>query len=168
MLLSSDFVLICLAFLSSIGLRYEFTFPKHVISLINYESFAFFIFIKFSCFKIFGLYRGMWRYTSIWDMLNIIKANLVASAVIIIYVLINQTFFGISRSIFILDFSISVVFIGSSRLGIRMFFTQILNVIKTDGNEPDGSIKKVILIGAGDTGQSILRQILQNTVVFIN
>jgi Predicted nucleoside-diphosphate sugar epimerases len=111
-------------------------------------------------FRLFALYRGMWRYTSVWDMWNIIKGNLIASLVLALFIFYKTNFNGISRSIFIVDFILCTVFISCSRLGIRMFFTHIKEFIRT--KQSLKHIKNVILIGAGDTGQTIVRQALQS------
>ena len=76
-------------------------------------------------FKLFGLYRGMWRYTSVWDMLNILKGNILATLVMIITILYTISFQELSRSIIIIDFIVCTGIICTSRLGIRMFFSHI-------------------------------------------
>jgi len=101
----------------------------------------------------------MWRYTSIWDLANVIKANIFSTITIVSIIFIFSSFEGISRAIFILDYFICTIFIGSARLGIRLFFSHIIYVI--NGNGIDYERKKIILIGAGDTAQIILRQALQ-------
>lgn len=159
LLLCSDMVLILIAFFISVMFRYEFIFPFEVASKITPFSFFAFIIAKILCYKIFGLYRGMWRYTSLWDMFNIFKANLVASTLIILGIFLMSGFEGISRSIFVLDFVICSMLTGSSRLGIRLFFSHFVHALKTNYNKSD--YKNVILIGTGDTSQALIRQTLQ-------
>ena len=158
-LLGSDIVLLFLAFYLSVLLRYEFVVPPEIILLWSWKTCIAFLIIKIASFRIFCLYRGMWRYTSIWDMVNVFKANILASLLIVIGVATVFGFQGISRAVFVLDLFICAVLIGSSRLGIRMFFSHIFHAIKT-GHEKNTQ-KFVLLIGAGDTGQTILRQTLQ-------
>ena len=158
----ADFFLVCAAFILSVNLRYEFTIPIEITDLMSLNNFLGFILIKFSMFKFFGLYRGMWRYTSIYDMINIIKANTVASFFIVLFMSFFYGFYGISRAIFVLDFSICVVFICCSRIGIRLFFSHVINSLRNNKNK-NRPYKQIILIGAGDTGQLILRQILNNS-----
>ncbi len=159
LLLSSDVLLISVAFFISVMFRYEFIFPSEVASLVTFFSVAAFIFAKILCYKIFGLYRGMWRYTSLWDMFNVFKANFIASTLIISGIFLVSGFEGISRAIFVLDFVICSMLTGSSRLGIRLFFSHFIHVLKTNYNK--SKYKNVILIGTGDTSQALIRQTLQ-------
>jgi FlaA1/EpsC-like NDP-sugar epimerase len=159
LLLVSDLLIITTAFCVSVLFRYEFIFPTEVAYLITPLSTTTFIITKILSFKIFGLYKGMWRYTSVWDMMNIFKGNLFASLLIISGVYIISSFEGISRAIFVLDLVMCSMLIGSSRLGIRLFFSHFIHVLKPYNKK--SQYKNVILIGAGDTSQNILRQTLQ-------
>lgn len=159
MLLSSDIVLISSAFFISVLFRYEFVFHAEVANIVTPLSFLAFIFTKLFSYKIFGLFRGMWRYTSVWDMINVFKANLFASALIISGVYAFSGFEGISRAIFVLDLFICSMLTGSSRLGIRLFFSHFIYFLKLNNKQKNH--KNVILIGTGDTCQTIIRQTLQ-------
>ena len=79
LLLVGDSFIISIAFYLSILFRFDFQTPSSVVSLITYVNFLGLIILKIFCFRIFALYRGMWRYTSVWDMINIIKANILSS-----------------------------------------------------------------------------------------
>ena len=85
-LLFSDIVLVSIAFYLSIIFRFDFIIPSELRPLLVWENYCVFLLIKVFCFRIFALYRGMWRYTSVWDMLNIIKGNLLASLFVILAV----------------------------------------------------------------------------------
>ena len=159
LLLSSDIVLIAFAFLLSVLFRYEFIFHSEVAQIVTPFSFLAYIFTKILCYKIFGLYRGMWRYTSVWDMINVFKANFIASTLIISGIFLMSGFEGISRAIFVLDFVICSMLTGSSRLGIRLFFSHFIHVLKP--HDDKSKYKNIILIGTGDTSQALIRQTLQ-------
>ena len=59
--------------------RFDFMIPQeHFMSFK--KIFPVVLFIKIVCFYYFDLFRGMWRYTSLADLLNIIKASSVSSA----------------------------------------------------------------------------------------
>ena len=140
-------------------LRYDFRLPVLWISNEIIYIIAPVLLIKISVFNFFKLYRGMWRYTSVWDMINIIKANVFASLLVISTIGFFRGFDGIARSLFILDFLITTGFIGGTRIGIRLFFTHLLN----PSNFKNEDTKKVILIGAGETGQFICRELLSES-----
>ena len=142
-LLGLDIVLVFIAFYISVLLRYEFVVPSEIIQLWSWETIIPFLMIKIISFKIFKLYRGMWRYTSVWDLANVFKANIFASLLVVTIVALTFSFQGISRAVFVLDFFICTVLLGLSRLGIRMFFSHIFHALRYSrkGDEQ----KKVIL-----------------------
>ncbi len=159
-LLASDSLLIILSFYLSVIFRYDFEFPVEIKSLLTFQIIFSFLFVKIFSFRAFALYRGMWRYTSVWDMINIIKANILSSFILVILMLTFIGFNGLSRSLLVIDFIICTGSISISRLGIRMFFSHVKGILKIN-NQSLIKKKKVILIGAGDIGQTILRQTFQ-------
>ena len=64
----------------------------------------------------------MWRYTGIWDVLNILKANILSSALIVLMIYLFYGFNNISRTLFIIDFLLCTTFVGAIRVGIRIFW----------------------------------------------
>lgn len=75
---------------------------------------------KILLFFEFNLYRGMWRYTGINDLINLIKSTFVGSTVIILALLYLRRFEGYPRSVFAIDVFLTLIFIGGSRLAIRV------------------------------------------------
>jgi FlaA1/EpsC-like NDP-sugar epimerase len=113
----------------------------------------------------------MWRYTSTADLLNIIKAATVSSLIIIAGVILTTRFVGFSRSIFIIDWCFTILFIAGCRLGIRLFFdllkedepwwsaaSKLIFPLKKRRNDR----KNLLIIGAGDCGEKIYREIRDN------
>ena len=158
LLIVGDIILIISTLFLSLLFRFDFKIPSETYNLLNNANLFLIVIIKFIFFKIFGLYRGMWRFTSVWDLFNIIKANFMSTLVLITAVYYSFGFDLISRSVFVIDFMMCVLLISTSRLGIRIFFSQIL--IFFIGKKISKKKKKVLLIGAGHTGQSILRQLI--------
>jgi len=127
--------------------------------------------IKIFIFFWLDLYRGMWRYTSTADLLNIIRAATVSSLIIIAGVILTTRFVGFSRSIFIIDWCFTILFIAGCRLGIRLFFdllkedepwwsaaSKLIFPLKKRRNDS----KNLLIIGAGDCGEKIYREIRDN------
>ncbi len=165
-LLLNDIFIIVLAFYLSLLIRFDFSIPLKVSQIITYQNLLVLVFIKFLCFKTFVLYKGMYRYTSVWDLINILKANLFGSFFLIIYAYVNYNFKDLSRSLFILDFLMCTGLVSISRLGIRIFFSHLKSFLSTKNSN---ILKKnVILIGAGYSGQNILRQTLIDPKSIIN
>ena len=75
LLILSDIFIISISIYLSTLFRFDFNIPNEIKNLMSYQNFIWLSIIKIFCFRIFSLYRGMWRYTSVWDMINIFKAN---------------------------------------------------------------------------------------------
>lgn len=119
--------------------------------------------IKIPTFYLFGLYRGMWRYTSLNDIVNIALATAFSSALIVLLVLFGSHFIGFSRSVFILDGVFTFGFISCHRMFIRFGYLHL-------GNGSGGLYaaepveqKRLLLVGAGDASARVLRELHENS-----
>ena len=160
LLFISDIFIVVFSLFLSIIFRFEFKIPDSLVNYLTISNIIIIISIKIISFRIFGLYKGMWRYTSIWDMFNIIKANIGANSFAVVLIAYTYGFANISRSLFMIDLIVCTCLISTSRLGIRVFFSHIVRIIRNqDGKDLK---RRIILVGAGNTGQSILRQVSQD------
>ncbi|MBL7196349.1 MAG: polysaccharide biosynthesis protein, partial [Desulfobacterales bacterium] len=123
------------------------------------------------CFYLFDLYRGMWRYTSIADLINIIKASTIASLLIISIILFKTRFEGFARSVFVIDWCFTILFISAFRLSVRLYFEYFGNdefwkVVKQILSSPFikkvSGRKRLLIIGAGDCAEKIFRELRDN------
>jgi FlaA1/EpsC-like NDP-sugar epimerase len=101
----------------------------------------------------FGLYRGVWRYASLPDILRILKA--VASGVMISALLI---FFwtrlqSVPRSVFILDAILLFLLLGGSRFLYRLL---------SDRRIYAENARNVLVVGAGSAGEMLVRDLLRD------
>lgn len=151
-------------------IRFDFVIPQKFLTLL-YRTLPFILIIKIASFYFFDLYRGMWRYTSISDLFNIIKASSLSTLIIVSFILFGTRFQGFSRSVFIIDWCFTILFISAYRLGIRIYFEHLTNerfglvpAWKTlsvfNRKRPD--LKKLLIIGAGNCGEKIYREIHDN------
>jgi FlaA1/EpsC-like NDP-sugar epimerase len=152
-------------------IRYNFHLPRPD-SILLYQILPFVLIVKIGCFYFFDVYRGMWRYTGIADLLNIIKASCVSSLVIICLILFSHSrFIGFPRSVFIMDWCFTVLLISGYRLCIRLYFErsstdetssiptrQVLTLFFKSMADK----KRLLIIGAGDGGEKIYREIHNN------
>ncbi|MDH5203104.1 MAG: polysaccharide biosynthesis protein [Nitrospirota bacterium] len=95
-----------------------------------------------------GLYKDLWRYASISDLIKIIKSATIGS--IIFFLMIRYLIGEIAypRSIYVLDFLLFIIISGGSRFFVRVFREYISS--KTSG-------RKVFIIGTGSAGEMIVR-----------
>jgi len=100
----------------------------------------------------FRLYEGLWRYTGIWDLRNIINGVITST---LLFFLVVHWGFGSNaypRSVFIVDTLLLIVFMGGIRLARRLY----PGMITTNPR------KRLLIFGAGDTGEIIVRDIRNN------
>jgi FlaA1/EpsC-like NDP-sugar epimerase len=152
-------------------IRFDFHLPQPY-SILLYQLLPFVMIAKLCCFYFFNLYRGMWRYTSIADLLNIIKASCVSSLVIICLILFSHSrFIGFPRSVFILDWCFTILLISGYRLSIRLYFERVSNdktssiptrQVLTIFFKKMAESKRLLIIGAGNGGEKIYREIHNN------
>ncbi|MEA2061236.1 MAG: polysaccharide biosynthesis protein, partial [Thermodesulfobacteriota bacterium] len=130
------------------------------------------VLVKMPVFYFLDLYRGMWRYTSTLDVLNIIKASSLATLILTVFVLFVHNFGGFSRSVFIIDWGITIIFLSGFRLCVRFYYDNrsnssvknrkgLTNLVKELFVKKKG-VKKLLIIGAGNCGQKIAKEVMNN------
>ena len=171
LVLLADILLLSISLFLAYLIRFDFHLPRQH-SIMLYQLLPFVLIIKISCFYFFDLYRGMWRYTSISDLLNIIKASCVSSLVIVCLILFSHSrFIGFPRSVFIIDWCFTILLISGYRVCIRLYFEQnsgdkTLSIptrqVLTMFFKKMAETKRLLIIGAGNGGEKIYREIHNN------
>jgi FlaA1/EpsC-like NDP-sugar epimerase len=112
------------------------------------------VFVRFSFISLLGLNIGLWRYAGLNDIFGILKAVLGSSMVLYILFAFILKIEGYPRSIYIIDSLLLILMLS----GFRM----IKRVIREFRPKVFGKGKKVLLIGAGDAGEMVLRDMKKN------
>lgn len=119
--------------------------------------------VKLSTFFLFGLYKGMWRYTSTRDFWRLLQASATATLLIMAFIFVFYRFEGgYSRAIFVMDGGLTFLFTGGLRMAIRSFFTRRGRRESQGAFFPAAQRKRILIVGAGDAGEKILREIIEN------
>ncbi|MBT7630694.1 MAG: polysaccharide biosynthesis protein [Desulfobacula sp.] len=169
-ILTIDVILLLFSFYVAHLIRFDFMIPEWALEKF-FNMLPYVLVVKTFCFYFFDLYRGMWRYTSLNDLLNVVKASTIAELIVIVIVLYVNRFQDVSRSVFIIDWCLTLIFIAALRVMTRIIFEQftenisfqdlkeiILNIFKIRSKNSRG----VIIIGAGDCGEKICREIRED------
>jgi len=174
--LAIDLLLLAASFYGAHLVRFDFEIPPNTCLSIKWVL-PLLVTLKIFIFYFFDLYRGMWRYTSLADLFNIIKASTLSTLVIISIVLFKTRFQGFSRSVFVIDWCLTILFISAFRLSVRICFEHLseeqpwkavsssfLGLLpkKLSGR------KNLLIIGAGDCGEKIYREIRNNARLLYN
>jgi FlaA1/EpsC-like NDP-sugar epimerase len=161
-LILADIVLLAISYFLAYIVRFEAHVGANELLVIK-QTIVPIVLCKLVVFYFFNLYRGMWRYTGIVDLLNVIKAVVVSSAIIITVILMFSRFQGFSRSIFIIDALFSLILIAGIRLAIRFLLSSTTTTFSLNKNGiKSNEHKKMIIIGAGDAGEKVIREIYDN------
>jgi UDP-GlcNAc:undecaprenyl-phosphate GlcNAc-1-phosphate transferase len=146
-----DLVIICVSYYSAYLLRYEGKISVANFSLIN-QSLPWIIIFRLICFYYFGLYRGIWHYISIGDLVSIFKAVSLSSIVGIVFVTFLFRFKDYSRVVFLIDWLLLLLLVSGTRVLIRVLRESFTKLDKSSG-------KRILIFGADDMGESVLREI---------
>lgn len=123
---------------------------------VNYAEFQIFgntlfmvVIVRFTLFMYFKAYSGIYRYASIDDLIQIIKAVAIGSILLVIPIFFIPIT-GFPRSVLLIDSLLLIILCGGLRLAIR-FGRELLPNFLRNG-------KRVLVIGAGDAGEMIIRE----------
>lgn len=149
-----DVVLIILAYWSAYAIRLGGVLESPGWNLFL-RTLPVLVFIRMATFLVLGVYRGLWRYTSIYDLITFAKAVAVSSVLSMLAILFAFRFQGYSRAVFVLDAIFMFLLLGGSRLAFRLF-RRVLPVASIPGG------RRVLIYGAGDGGELLLRELRNN------
>lgn len=161
-LLLTDTVIMFISSWLAVLIRFamnEPQYPYYMAAIM--ANLPLFIIIHLLFFYQFKLYHRAWRYAGTRDLIAIALANL--CGIVVSYLVINNVFQlpyfanrSMSRGIFVSCFVFDVLFIGASRMFVRWAAT---NSEKKEVRK--GKTLRVLIVGAGDAGNIILRDIRQ-------
>lgn len=148
LLMFIDTIIFVITPVIALNIRFEGAVPdKYYNVLTSYLPFILVVWI--ATFYIFGLYNRLWRYASINELLAIAGAVTVGSLITDTYMFFADT--GMPRSAYLLTWSFNIGLVGASRLFIRIQHQLRHRKGKAGTN--------VLIVGAGDAGAMIAREI---------
>jgi FlaA1/EpsC-like NDP-sugar epimerase len=153
-ILCLDVILICASYFLAYLFRFDFKVKPMYFSMIL-GTLPFIAIVKISCFYLCNLYRGMWRFTGIRDLVNIVKASIISSSVIVVSLLTYNRFDGYPRSVYFIDLCLTILMISGLRLFVRMYFEYRGPVDQEYSELPKP--RKLLIIGAGTMGEKVYR-----------
>ncbi|MDQ3634397.1 MAG: glycosyl transferase [Acidobacteriota bacterium] len=149
-----DAVLITLCYYAAYSLYFG-DFEKTADWKVFIESLPILIVVKLGAFLVVGVYRGIWRYTSIRDFLTFAKGGILGSVLSILAILLLYRFQGFSRAVFVVDSLLLLLAMAGSRMAFRLFRQMLPTPMSEEG-------RTVLIYGAGDGGELVLRELRNN------
>ncbi|MFH2127399.1 MAG: hypothetical protein ABIK12_12840 [Pseudomonadota bacterium] len=147
----TDLLLLSAAYTAAWLLRFEGHLGPEQMHLLT-KSLPWVLSAKIVCLWLFGVYRGEWRYVSVHAMMQLAKAVLFASLLMVLWVLLLHRGQGYSLAAVIIDFFVSFLFLAGSRFLVRVFTE---SMVQKKGDP-------VLIMGAGDGGELLLRELRNN------
>lgn len=170
LLVALDAIIINVAFISAYLLRFEFDVNGNQFEVwfAVYASNLFPItLIVLVVFALAGIYTSMWRYAGTQELMKVVVACIVGQLLVVAFFAFTQQM--VPRSIYIIAGLLMMVLVGGSRITYRM-----LRSLRTPGafnstvlglgrhNLMGSNVTKVMVVGAGDAGASMIREIKQH------
>jgi len=165
-----DLFLFSLSIYLSFYLRFDGKIPSYYLRMF-FISLPFELIIISILFNFFKIFRTIWVYTSINEMLNLIYAVVIEKSIFafLSYILRDNKFIQnlflkssgsiyYPRSVLLISIALSILFSGGIRILFRIIYEKKrkeLKILKEDKIN-------LLIIGAGKTGISILRELKRN------
>jgi UDP-GlcNAc:undecaprenyl-phosphate GlcNAc-1-phosphate transferase len=147
-----DLVLIVAAYYSAYLLRFEGGFAEHREAFLRTVGPV--VILQVSALALCGSYRGVWRYTSLPELLRLTRGATLGVAGTVVYLVFTTRFEALSRAVFILDWLLLVLFLSASRASFRLF-AELLRPNR-------GGLQRALIYGADDDGERTLRELRKN------
>jgi FlaA1/EpsC-like NDP-sugar epimerase len=125
--------------------------------------------IKLTIFVVAGLHRASWRYVSLRDVFAVARAAWWSFFVVFLlyYGLQNARLIGFEfatfgekfpDSVFVLDFAGTIAVVCGVRFAVRLYHEEVRPTA-------DGVVPKLVVLGAGNAGENVVREILRMPVM---
>ena len=155
-----DAVLVALAWYLAFALRFDFEIPDRYEELLV-KSILLVVALKIPVFVLFGFYNHWWRYVSITDIWSAARGVVLASllAFVVVFLVDPVENARIPRSVILTDTVLLLAFITGTRLLAR-------TIMERPGRHSlVAHGKEVLVVGAGDAGQLVLKEMQKNRAV---
>jgi FlaA1/EpsC-like NDP-sugar epimerase len=147
-----DAVIIAGAYALAYLIRFDFNLPEMHMQFLE-KTIIIAVLLNIVIINFFRINQSQWRYSSIQDLINLFGVLTIGWIAFIIYLYFTNST-GFPRSVLTVYWLLTLLFLGGVRFLPRM-------ILKIRGNFTSG-LKRVLVIGAGDAGEMIIRQIIKD------
>lgn len=159
MLVTVDIFIINFSLFFAFFLKYD----KEIISII-FDKFYVIIwvsivitFVKITCFVLFKLYRSLWTYASIYELIRLLLALAIGNSIVIALEVTSPM--TIPVSVFITAALLEILLIGGTRLLYRIY--RRINHISFSSKKAG---KRIMVIGGGQAGSVIIKELEESPI----
>src|SRR5205807_2325214 len=152
-LVALDVVMVAASFVTAHLLRFEGRLPPGVAMALA-QGLPLVVVVKTASLYLSGLYRGVWRYAGMLDVVRLAEASGAGSAVAALGLLLAMHLQNISRAALVFDAVLTFVLLAGARFSTRLV-REYLNAHRATG-------RRVLLFGAGASGTMLLGLLREN------
>ena len=165
--MSVDGILFAAAYVLAFQLRVENIDPFAEVILITAAPLVLF---KVGVYHLLGSYRSIWRYSSLTDLEELVRATIVCGIGVAALAFLVPRELGFPRSIPIIDMALALLFTGGARMAVR-----VLHETSGGGSNPrkisrrliagrsNGGARRALIVGAGDAGEMMVREMMRSS-----
>ena len=154
--LAADLAIVVAAWYFAFRLRFDTDLPVYYERYLSWEILGLVAAIKLSIFALFGFYNRWWRYVSTRDMWGAARGVVAASlAIFLIFTFFEVHVAAVPRTVWIIDGLLTLAFVAGSRMLARTI------IERPQGRSIVARGKEVIVVGAGDAAQLMLKEMLR-------
>jgi UDP-GlcNAc:undecaprenyl-phosphate GlcNAc-1-phosphate transferase len=152
-----DVVLISLAYYMAYALKFG---PLHESGdwQLFVKTLPIVVVVKLAMFLATGIYRGIWRYASLHNVVDFARATLVSTVATVLVIVFAFRFEGFSRGVIALDAVLLMMVLTASRFAFRIL-RRIFPMPHAQ------ACSRVLIYGAGDGGELVYRELRSNSTL---
>lgn len=153
-----DCLIITIGLFFALLIRFDGSIPEYYIN-VYFRSFAVFVAINEIIFYVFRLYKSLWQYASINELMQIFVSTLFGTAASFLFGKILDMEFP--DSVYFIFWLITFLFIGGIRFSyraLRRIRRQGIIIHKKESSKEARDIKRVMVIGAGEAGSMVIKE----------
>lgn len=151
LLLTIDAVFICLAVYIALIFRFDGKIPEQYIQIFK-NTFIYITLIEVIVYYFFGLYKSLWNYASIDELIQVFFATAVGTVGIFVYGTLLEV--RLPRTVYAMTWILIFLFAGGIRISGRLF-RRVQRFSKNVGT----GVRKVMIVGAGQAGSMVIKEL---------
>jgi FlaA1/EpsC-like NDP-sugar epimerase len=170
--LAIDGVMVALAYELAYRLRFDSGMP-HRYHLLLTRTIVWAVVASLVVFVLFRLYQKWWRYVTGRDYVSIVQAIVIATLSLLAFVATTHpvkvrsdqgfTTVNLPLGVVVLFFLLTLTFVAGSRFAARLIHDP-----RARGFRPRKDARRILIVGAGDGGRLVLREIVRNPGLALN
>ena len=151
-LVAVHLVIFSVAYLGAFAFRFDFHIPADIAGPM-WASLPLLLVLKTVVFAGFKMFQGWWKYVSLYDVISLAQALAISSLLFLGVHLAVMRPEAFPRSIYLLDFTLSLVLLAGARGSLRL----VREALAAHGGS--GRPRHLMIVGADDLGDLLVREI---------